>query len=523
MNPKYRKYGVIGLYVAAAGVLAALSLYILFKQTDINTNQGLFFWVSLGVVIIGLAVSAILNPQGVRTLFQGKERQFKYGSNALIMGLAILGILIVANFLVFNKNKTWDLTQDKTNTLTQETVDMLKALPEKVTAKAFFSNASPDSARMLLDKYKSLSNGNFDYQFIDPVKDPVAAQNANITSDGTVVLTMAGRQEPVTTITEEQIDIALVKLINPQSRSVYFLTGHGEHDLTASDQENGLSSLKTMLESKNYTVSSLSLLATNKIPDDASVIVIDGARKPLSQTEVNLIKAYLSKGKALIVLQDSIGQASYGDVPDPLAAYIATDWGLALNNDLVVDLNSPQPNVAIGDSSTYGSSPITKDMNNLDTVFPVARSITASPVQGITQVELVSTTYNSWGEVTLDDLENTGAKYDEGLDFKGPLALAYTAENTATTSRLILIGDTDFTVNGYLSYNGNSKLIVNSIDWATGQENLINLTPRSSTNRVVVSPKVYTIGLIFLMVIVVAPGIVLLSGVLVWIQRKKRG
>jgi ABC-type uncharacterized transport system involved in gliding motility auxiliary subunit len=503
MNPKYRKYGVLGLYVALAAGLTALGLYIVFKQFNLGVE------VALAFIIIGLAFFAILNPQGVRTIFKGKQRQLKYGSNALIMGLAILGILIVVNILVYGHNKTWDLTQDKENTLTQETVDMLKALPENVTAKAFYSNASTDAARVILEKYKSVSNGKFDYKFIDPVKDPVAAQNANITSDGVVVLTMGDQQEPVSTLTEEQIDIALVKLINPQSRTIYFLTGHGEHDLTASDQENGISSLKTMLESKNYTVGSLSLLTSNKIPDDASVIVVDGARKPLSQAEVDLLKAFLAKGKALIVLQDSIGQVSYGDSIDPLAEYIAADWGLVMNNDLIVDLDSPQPNVAIGDSASYGSSPITKDMSNLDTVFPVARSISATPVQGITLVQLI--------------LENTGAKYDEGQDFKGPLVLAYTAENSANGSRLVLFGDTDFTVNGYLSYNGNSKLITNSVDWATGQENLINLTPRTSTSRVVVSPKVYTVGLIFLLVILVIPGIVLLSGILVWIQRKKRG
>jgi ABC-type uncharacterized transport system involved in gliding motility auxiliary subunit len=515
MNPKYRKYAVIGLYVALAAGIAALGLYIVYKQFNLGVQA------ALGFIVIGLAFSTIMNPQRVREIFKG--RQIKYGSNALIMGLAILGILVVVNILVNGHNKTWDLTQDQENTLTQETVDMLKALPEKVTARAFYSSAPADTARSLLERYKSVSGGKFDYKFIDPVKDPVAAQQANITTDGTVVLQMGDRQEPVSVLTEEQIDIALVKLINPQSRSVYFLTGHGEHDITASDQENGLSSLKTMLESKNYTVASLSLLSTNKIPDDASVIIIDGARKPLSQAEVDLLKAFLAKGKALIVLQDSVAQTSFGDTPDPLAEYFATAWGLVMNKDVVVDLSSPQPNIAIGDSSSYGSSPITRNMNNLDTVFPVARSISATPVQGITQVELVSTTYNSWGEVTLNDLETTGVKYDEGLDFKGPLALAYTAENTANGSRLILIGDTDFTINGYLSYNGNSNLITNSVDWTTGQENLINLTPRTSTNRVVISPKAYSMRLIFLMVILVIPGIILLAGILVWAQRKKRG
>jgi ABC-type uncharacterized transport system involved in gliding motility auxiliary subunit len=516
MNPKLRKYAVIGLYVALAAALTALGLYILFKQFDLGVK------VALGFIVIGLAFFTMMNPQRVREVFTG--RQIKYGSNALIMGLAILGILIVVNILVNNYNKTWDMTQDKQNTLTQETIDMLNALPENVTAEAFFSSsANSESARPLLNQYKSVSNGKFDYEFIDPIKDPVAAQNANITSDGTVVLRMGDRREPVTYLSEEEIDIALVKLINPQSRSVYFLTGHGERDINDSNQETGLSALKTMLESKNYSVASLNLLLTNDIPDDASVIVIDGPQKPLSQSEVDLIKSFLASGKALIVLQDSVFQTSFGEVVDPLAEYIASDWGLVMNNDLVVDLTSSQANIAIGNPSTYGASPITKNMGNLVTIFPLARSITASPIDGITLIELVSTSTQSWGEMTLEDVENTGAKFDEGIDNAGPLVLAYSAENAGNSSRLILIGDTDVSINGYFSAYGNSDLMVNSIDWTTGQENLISLTPRTTTERILVSPKIYTLGLIFLMVIIVIPGIVLISGILVWAQRKKRG
>jgi ABC-type uncharacterized transport system involved in gliding motility auxiliary subunit len=516
MNPKYRKYAVIGLYVALAAALTALGLYIVYKQFNLGIQ------VALGFIVVGLAFFAMMDPQRVREVFTG--RQVKYGSNALIMGLAILGILIIANYLVYNHNESWDLTQDKQNTLTQETIDMLAALPENVTAEAFFSSSSsPDSARAILNQYKAESNGKFDFVVIDPVKNPVAAQNANITTDGTVVLRMGDRMEPVSYPSEEQIDIALVKLINPQSRSVYFLTGHGEHDITASDQENGLSSLKSMLESKNYSVAGLNLLLENKIPEDASVIVIDGPQKPLSQTEVDLLKNYLEKGHALILMQDSIAQYKIGEFADPLAEYITPAWGLVFNNDLVVDLSSNTATVAIGNPSTYGASPITANMGNLVTVFPVARSISATPVDGVTQIDLVSTSNQSWGEMSLEDLENSSAQYDEGVDFIGPLAIAYTGENSITQARLVVFGDTDFSVNGYFSAYGNSDILVNSIDWATGQENLISLTPRTTTERVLVTPKVYTLGLIFLMIIIIIPGLVLLAGILVWIQRKKRG
>ncbi len=120
-------------------------------------------------------------------------------------------------------------------------------------------------------------------------------------------------------------------------------------------------------------------------------------------------------------------------------------------------------------------------------------------------------------------MENTAFKFDEGQDNPGPLTIAYTAENTTNQSRLVLIGDTDFSVNGNFTAYGNGDLIVNSIDWTTGQENLISLTPRTTTQRVLVAPKVYTLGLIFLITIIIIPGLVLLSGILVWIQRKKRG
>jgi ABC-type uncharacterized transport system involved in gliding motility auxiliary subunit len=516
MDPKLRKYGVIGLYVALAAALTALGLYIVFKQFNLGLQ------VALGFIVIGLAFYGMINPQRVREVFTG--RQAKYGSNALVMFLSVLGILIFVNYLVFNHNQSWDVTKDKTNTLTQETIDMLAALPEPVTAEAYFtSSASPESARSILNQYQNESDGKFDFEFIDPVKNPVAAQNANITTDGTVVLRMGDRMEPVSYLSEEQIDIALVKLINPQSRSVYFLTGHGEHDITASDQENGLSALKTMLESKNYSVAQLNLLLENQIPEDASVIIINGPQKALSQTEVNLLKNYLSKGKALILLQDSIAQYDTGDAVNPLADYIASDWGLVLNKDLVVDLSSSTATVAIGNPSTYGASPITANMGSLVTVFPIARSISATTVDGVTQIQLVSTSTQSWGEVSLDAIENTSAQFDEGVDFLGPLTIAYTAENTTNGSRLVVFGDTDFSVNGYFTAYGNSDILVNSIDWTTGQENLISLTPRTSTDRVLVTPKVYTIGLIFLLVVVIIPGVVLLSGILVWIQRKKRG
>jgi ABC-type uncharacterized transport system involved in gliding motility auxiliary subunit len=143
------------------------------------------------------------------------------------MGLAFLGILVVVNYLVNQNSKRWDLTEDKQNTLAPETVDTLKSLPQKVEAQAFFTRRiSPEQAQGLLDQYKFHSDGQFDYRFIDPEEDPVAAREANITRDGTILVKMGDRQEQVTAATESEITGSLVRLMS-RILGIYF-TGHGE-------------------------------------------------------------------------------------------------------------------------------------------------------------------------------------------------------------------------------------------------------------------------------------------------------
>ena len=93
--------------------------------------------ISAAVLVLGLAIYGILNPDGVRRFFTG--RQAHYGSNTLVMTLAFLGILIVVNLLVYQNPKSWDFTEDKQHTLAPQTIQALAALPDKVTAIGFFT------------------------------------------------------------------------------------------------------------------------------------------------------------------------------------------------------------------------------------------------------------------------------------------------------------------------------------------------------------------------------------------------
>jgi hypothetical protein len=72
---------------------------------------------------------------------------------------------------------------------------------------------------------------------------------------------------------------------------VYFLTGHGEF---SPDEVGDFSyrQVKSALEAKNYRVETLNLLALNRIPQDAELIVIAGGTQPLAPDEVILLDEF---------------------------------------------------------------------------------------------------------------------------------------------------------------------------------------------------------------------------------------
>ena len=516
MKSQWRRFAPFGLYLAGLALVVAAALYLVQRAFTVPIQ------ISLALVVVGLAAFAFLDPDSVRAFLTG--RQARYGSNALILSVAFIGILVVVNFLGYENSKRWDLTEDQQYTLTKETVNTLKALPKTVEAVAFYTPQFPSqSAQDLLKEYQQESNGKFEYRFVDPVSDPVLANSYNVMRDGTIILVMGDRHQQVDTASENDITSGLVRLINPEQRKVYFLTGQGEFDPEGSGQTS-YSSAKSLLESKNYTVDKLNLIANPQIPEDASLIIVAAPKKPLSQAEVDALSGYLEKGGALMVMEEPLPVTDFGDQADPLADYLAKTWGINLGKDMVVDLSSSQASVvAVG--SQYNSHSITANIQGSVTLMPTARSVTLSDVQGSSQSTLVSTGTQAWAETDLKSLASQDAqvKPDQGSDLFGPVPLAAVAENFDNKARLVVFGDGDFISNQYFSAYANSDLFINAADWATSQENLINLTPKETTKRFLLPPQRLTMNLIQLGSVFLLPGLFLFAGVIVWANRRQRG
>lgn len=530
MKTNPRRFSLLGLVLSALAMLTFVSLLLvrglasagIFQPPDPQLLERAI-WISLSIGALGLALTAFLDPDGTRRFLVG--RQVQYGSNAVIMLLAFLGILLFINLLAYQNPLTWDVTESQKNTLAPETINLLKSLPQQITARAYYTNNTDSTqVRKLLENFKQHANGKFNFEFINPDSNPLSAQQDGIDRDGTTVLQLgsAQRTERVSQADEEGLAITMVKLINPEKRVVYFITGHGEAD-TEQVADTSYSLIKRALENKNYTVKPLNLGSEGKVPTDANTIVVAGPTTPVPAEEVQLLLTYLDKGGALVVMEEPAALTKYGNAPDPLAKLLA-DWGITLQNDIIYDPNVSSPRLVYADPLNYAQHPITEKLRGINSVFYETQSLlpAAVPPKGISLTPLANTYDYAWGETDMASIQTGQVSYDASKDLPGPLVLAMAAENASTHARLVIFGSAKFAENA-LYQRGNGDILLNAIDWSTQQEKLISLSPKNNTLRTYNPPG--NLGLIAMILtsICVIPLLIIAGGVTAWVSRRKRG
>ncbi len=526
-------------YARFAPWVAALGLIVLLIAAATYFVQGQFstaVQVTLIVGVILVVAGALLNPSGLMSALGA--RQTRYGANTAIMLVALLGSLGLINYLAVRNPQRWDLTENQANTLDPASIAALQALPTPVHILGFFSSDAQsqlDTSKRLLDRYRLVDPNKLTYEFIDPYADPVRANQYGVTRDGTLVLVLADQTNKLEGfVTESQVTGALVRLSSPIARTVYFLTGQGEAALEASDTAS-ISQYAELLRQQNYTVLSLNLATTTTVPSDARAVVIAGPQLPMAVEDVAKLKAYYDTASnvALVVLLDPSVQYSAevtGTVrpENPLYDYLRDSWGVQMRDDVIIDIpnrlrTASGENPALFGSSAYGTGEATQDMTGFVSVFFFAQSIsTTSSLPTASVTPLVQTSSESWGKFDITAL--TAGEIDpvDG-DPKGPLDVGLSVEIPERKARLIAFGDSDFATDGILdnAQFGNDRLLLNAMNWATGDENLINLTPKTPTSRFLTLTDAVTTNLILLFVVVIMPLSVLVIGGVVWFMRRR--
>lgn len=519
MNLDRKRLAPYAFLVGLAALLFAGGWYVVQRQTNLG------FQIAIGVAFAGLAAGVMLDPQRVQRWLSG--RQARYGSNALLLTLAVAGILGVINYLAYHNPQIWDLTEDQQYSLAPETLALLDSLEQPIEIVGFYS---PDQARAreniepLLERYRVESGDLIEVRYVDPIANPLEADRYEITRDGTLVVVQGDQSHELTFANEREITGGIIRVTQEGERLVTMVSGHGEHE-TGETAQTGYSQAERALTTKNYAIEQLNLAAQADVPAGSDVLVLAGPQSPLTQVEVEAIDRYLQAGGSLLAMIEPSVLMSEGVSDDPLVSYLAETWRVELHNDVVVDLDSSRPFAGI--AASYGTHPITDRMGNLATYFPTARSLAllgSEGGEGPVATALAMTGLNSWGETNLEGLsQQSQIAFDEGADFAGPLTLAAAVDNAATGARVVVIGDSEFAANGDIFGAGNRDFFVNAVDWLTHQEELIQITPRQTTSRIILPPTVQSVGLILLTVVILIPGAVIGLGVSVWWRRRRAG
>jgi ABC-type uncharacterized transport system involved in gliding motility auxiliary subunit len=317
-------------------------------------------------------------------------------------------------------------------------------------------------------------------------------------------------------IREEDVTNALMKIVKGERKTIYFVQGHGEKSIDDAEKI-GYSTAKAALEKENYVLKNLNLVQENKVPDDASVVVMIGPTAEPFPNELELLEGYLNKGGSVAILLDP--------PPGPSMSEFMKKWSIDVGNNFVVDASGVGRLFGAGPSvplvTNYSNQKITEGFKVM-TFFPFVRSVTPAqtPVAGITAVQLLASNERSWGE---SDLKSNQAGFDEKTDLQGPVSLAVVATKDAAENkkgRLVVYGDSDFASNNAFGLQGNGNLFLNTVSWLAQDESFISIRPKNPEDRRLTMTEQDGRLMSFVTLLFMPVG-VLIAGVSVWMKRRK--
>ncbi len=505
-------------FASMAGWLALITGFIaLFLYIVLPELKSVSASLTLVCLINGIFFVVANGPELKQSL---SSRSALYGVNTLILTAIFLGILIFVNLLAFRHKHRFDFTEGGYFTLAPQTKKFISNLPREVNLTAFFQTDSPEKIAFtnLIAGYLEETD-KIKLQYIDPDKNPSVTKQYGVTTYGTIALESGAKETKIQNPTEENITNALLKVTRDEQKIIYFLEGHNESAISSVENE-GYATAKKNLEQDGFIVKPLLLLQSGEIPEDASVLVVPGPKKPLQDEEQKAIENYLNSGGAVFMLIDPKSSSKM----EPFLI----KWGIELGEDIVID---PMSKLFGGDFAApvvnqYTAHEITSDFV-LATIFPIIRSVRGVPVAGITTTELLKTGANSWAEF---DFDSETVNYDEGRDIKGPVSVAVIAiknldeepnkDKPSLKATLLVVGDSDFSNNRYTNFSGNGDFFLNAVSWLAEEEQLISIRPRERKSTPIQMTQ--TLGTaIFIMGIIVFPGLIATVGIRIWWRRRR--
>ncbi len=352
--------------------------------------------------------------------------------------------------------------------------------------------------------------------------------------------------------TEQTLTNSILSLSTENKPKVYFVEGHEEFKVSPDGNSQAeLGVVSTYLKNEAFEIDTLNLMSTGSVPEDCDVLAIMSPSTDFLENEVQMVLDYINKGGNLLLTRDVLNQ----ELQLVNFQKILDVYGVSVENGYILEADSNQtvsnyPYVFRPQVST--SNAITADISSdsyMWLAYSAKLNFKSDEELGnlkVTKEELLGTTD---GAVFINDFSadlNTAAASSQ----KGHCTIAAqvtktisegnttennTEENTENAetvqSKLIISANgqfmTDYIVSELssqypLSYLGSNKdFAINAISVLAEKENGLTIRKDMAGTSYVFTATAEQ-NKIVLVVIFAVPIVILLIGIVIWKQRKKR-
>jgi ABC-type uncharacterized transport system involved in gliding motility auxiliary subunit len=333
-------------------------------------------------------------------------------------------------------------------------------------------------------------------------------RKASIKGNGEMVVEYGGRSEHITTLNEQTLSSALLRLAHDKDQLVMYLDGHGERKLDGAANHD-LGDFGIRLKQLGYRTSSLNLTLAQDVPANASMLVLTQPQIRLLPGEVSKLLRYIDNGGNLLWLVDAEPLRGL----EPLAEKLGLSFLPGKVFDPAAQEMSAPLNWTLG--SGYPPHAVTRDFD-LITIFPDARALSIEHSDGWQTHTLVEGAARGW----VSERGNS-KRFDKNRDIPGPVTLAVALQRNVNDreQRIIVVGSGAFLANVYSGNGGNIDLGINMVNWLASEERLITVQPHAvKDDKITLSKRQLTaISLSFLILLPLA-----LVGAGIWAWRRRK-
>jgi hypothetical protein len=352
------------------------------------------------------------------------------GRLAVVVGAGIvaaaLALTLLGNIALYRHDAHFDATVNERFTPPPELETIARSLQHDVVLTYFYNIKDDDAyaAKQVL-AVVGRQQPRLKVRLLDLDTELTAARDYGVKMYNTAIVEAEGRRTQIeNTVDLRQMAYAIERVLQRRTRTVCFVTGHGEHfepghvhyshvETLGGDKpgrsdvleapSDGLDRLKLAIETIGYSDRAIKPATLPAVPGDCAVVADIGATSPYTPAEVQALSDYLARGGHLLLAYNPQFPVA------PELASLLAEMGLAVENGVVVDpLNhygTDQEDAAV---PYYPPHPITEQISL--TVFPGARPIRLrGPVAGVTAAELVATSKDSYVR-PLETLQNAARR-----------------------------------------------------------------------------------------------------------------